>query len=92
MNIIKTYKSTRQLPKQLALRVLGKHCPCPNMQIGKEYVIFGKLKMKKAGHLRVMFNRRSFVHEWSQEFEKEVDSLQRSCDLNSTVITTINTG
>jgi hypothetical protein len=80
-NLITTYKTTTELPNEVLIRVAGEECPCPRLLAGVEYLMIGKTKNTLTGKSRMTLTVESFVKEWSDQFDKEIDAVKMKCGL-----------
>jgi len=91
-HVIKTYKTTHELPYEVLIRVPGQLCPCPPLEVGVEYLMVGSIKITYTGKQRLTLSINSFVKKWEDRLDQTIDFIKGKCGLPVAEIpvTTIN--
>ncbi|KAK3732911.1 hypothetical protein QZH41_012668, partial [Actinostola sp. cb2023] len=79
VNVKNTYKSTEQI-RPVVLLV---ECHCPKLRVGVEYVVMGFVRRKWKGPSTMALSSGSFVQQWSEGLEEELQSLRSDCKNSS---------
>lgn len=80
-HVIKTYKTTHELPYEVLIRVPGQLCPCPPLEVGVEYLMVGSIKITYTGKQRLTLSINSFVKKWDDQLEQTIDHVKSKCGL-----------
>lgn len=85
VSVSTSYKSLANLSSVVLVRVPGVSCPCPQLQVGVDYVFMGWVRVKRKSISRMTLRPENFAQKWDEGFEVELSSIRSSCKKSSVI-------
>ena len=88
VNVKKVFKKNQRMKKKLDIRFNNKTCDCkPKLSFKREYLVIGhhNVTIRKMASLEL--DRQSFLAEWDETLENEMNQMADSCLRNSVLVT-----
>lgn len=79
VSVTNSYKNVSNLSSVILVRVPGVSCPCPQLQVGLEYVLMGWVRAKRKSVSKMTLLSKNFAQKWDEGFEEELSSIRSSC-------------
>lgn len=88
VNVKKVFKKNQRMKKKLDVRFNNKTCDCkPKLSFKRAYLVIGNHNVTIRKMASLELDRQSFLAEWDETLEKEMNQVADSCFRNSIVVT-----